>query len=189
VGQAETHGGTPAVEVARGMSAGAVDGRSRWVRLDEYTRRSGRYDRCRFCGRAQDEDCVPKDCLLCGSRLCHETGPSCSVCLKGWMPGWWRGVEGDLCGYKDCDQPGVADAPRVHRVCATHVEDVRLRWRGRSLGLLEYVAECLAHRDSGAGWERWRFVIVSGENPGGQHTLVLGTELAAALGTAGVTGS
>jgi hypothetical protein len=171
------------------MSAGAVDDRSRWVRLEDYTSQS-RYSRCRFCGRAQDEDCAPQDCLLCGSRLCHGTGPSCRVCRKGWIPGWWRGVEDGLCGRKGCEEPAVAEGvPRVRRVCATHVEDVRLRWRGRSLSLLEYVAECIAHRDSGAGWERWHFVIVSAEDPSGQHTLVLGTELAAALGTAGATGS
>nr|WP_193599463.1 hypothetical protein [Micromonospora purpureochromogenes] len=53
----------------------------------------------------------------------------------------------------------MAKAPRVRRVCAEHAKVTTLRLvGGRRLTLAEYVAERVAHRDSGEGWECWRWM-------------------------------
>lgn len=140
---------------------------SRWVMSREYysvARGEYKWSRCRFCGRAQEHDCKLAECQLCGSRVCHGNGSKCPICLYGWIPGWSRGpgiAEASQCGYAGCTKRAVANAPRVKRVCADHVGRVKIRWAGRSISLPDYVAECIAHRDSGKGWEQWRYVAAS----------------------------
>lgn len=109
---------------------------------------------CRYCGRAQKRDCAPVDCPACGSRQCHGNGVTCQVCLYGWLPGWSRIGQETTCGYRGCDAPAVANAPRVQRVCAAHLG----RPKVNGVTLAAYIAGRVAHRDSGKGWERFRWV-------------------------------
>jgi hypothetical protein len=52
----------------------------------------------------------------------------------------------------------VAKAPRVGQVCAEHAKVTTLRLvGGRALTITDYVAERIAHRDSGNGWESFRW--------------------------------
>jgi hypothetical protein len=58
------------------------------------------------------------------------------------------------CGYAGCDEPAIATA-RKRSVCRTHAARVKVH---KGLTLLAYVAECIAARDEGKGWQRWRLV-------------------------------
>lgn len=130
----------------------------RWVYTGPYGGRRYNWAQCRFCGRAGQHDCVPAACLLCESVQCNDKD-TCRVGLYGWMPGWYRGHGRRItCGYKGCERQPVANAPRVRQVCAEHVTRVKVRCMGGWVPLLECVADRIAHRDSGDGWERFRFV-------------------------------
>lgn len=106
---------------------------------------------CRYCGRAQDYDCKPVECMACGSRQCHGNGSrngTCAVCLVGYLPGWGHSLAQTRCGYAHCDNQAVARVPRVGQACAEHLRPaVRAK-----------ITERVAHRDSGKGWEHWRWV-------------------------------
>lgn len=125
----------------------------RWV-LGEVRRYA--WAQCRFCGRAQDHDCPAATCLLCGSTQCYGNGPDCRVCYHGFLPGWSRPT-GCQCGHRGCATAAVARAPRVHRVCLAHARTTKLRIGGRTVTIAERAAELVAHRDSGDGWEHWRW--------------------------------
>ena len=125
------------------------------------------WSQCRYCGRAQNHDCPVVECLLCGSPQCHGNGSSnglCAVCHHGFLPGWSRthlprAYTGDggtiiACQYAGCDHEGIAIARRKP-VCLAHAERIKV---GKAETLAAYVARRIAHRDSGAGWERWRLV-------------------------------
>jgi hypothetical protein len=125
----------------------------------EYSRANSgvyKWSQCRFCGRAQDRDCKPVECLLCGSRVCHGYGSKCRICLYGWIPGWHRpgGTEGGQCSYKGCERDAVANATRTRRVCVEHAKRAKVH----GVTLAEYVVQRIAHRDSGKGWEQWRYI-------------------------------
>jgi hypothetical protein len=130
----------------------------RWVYGGQHAPGNYPWAQCRFCGRAQDGDCPPATCQLCGSVLCHGAGADCRVCHYGFIPGWSRGCAQRVCGRKHCAAEAVAKAPRVGRVCAEHAKLTKLRLvGGRTLTITEYVAERIAHRDAGKGWECWRW--------------------------------
>jgi hypothetical protein len=138
------------------MSDNATVARGRWVRGGYYGGRRYNWPQCTYCGRA-GTDCPAVECLLCGSRQCHGNGSGdgcCAVCYYGYLPGWSRSSEPKDCGYKSCDKDAIAKAPRVKRVCADHADRVKVL----KMTLTEYVAEQVAVRDSGKGWQRWRFV-------------------------------
>ena len=132
---------------------------SRWVIRDQMER-VARYDwpQCRFCGRAQIRDCRPVACLLCGSVQCHGNGSGngrCKVCYFGRLPGW-SGNHGE------CDRASwhgtAVGVARKCRLCRAHIEAVKYGDRavnGYSRTVAEFVAERLAHRDSGKGREHW----------------------------------
>ena len=108
---------------------------------------------CRYCGRAQSYDCKPVECPACNSRVCHGGGSECRVCLVGMLPGWGFGYDRQYkdmrkCGYARCEGEAIARVPRVGRACSGHLsESIRAK-----------IAERVAHRDSGKGWELWRWV-------------------------------
>ena len=109
------------------------------------------WPQCRYCGRAQSHDCKPVECLACGSRQCHGNGSrdgTCAVCYFGYLPGWGRSLSGGVCGYKTCPRVAVARAPRVGQACSEHI-------KGK---LAAEIATSIAHRDSGKGWQAWRWV-------------------------------
>ncbi len=112
------------------------------------------WPQCRYCGRAQDHDCKPVTCPVCESRACFETGSECRVCYVGLIPGWStsgyddRGRAIRECGYARCEREAIAKVPRVGRACREHLGPV----------ILAKVAARIAHRDSGKGWEYWRWV-------------------------------
>lgn len=81
--------------------------------------RPHRWPSCRYCGRAQANDCARAQCLACGNYVCHGGGSTCPLCFFGLIPGW-SGVGQRVCGYKECDNKAVARAPRVGFVCLTH---------------------------------------------------------------------
>jgi hypothetical protein len=115
---------------------------------------------CRFCGRVQSHDCRPAACAVCGSRQC-EGGDTCRVCYYGFMPAWRPGARA-ICGYKGCGKPAVAKVPRVHRACldccVARVKITVHAEQNRRVPLTQYVEDRLVHRDSGKGWEHWRWV-------------------------------
>lgn len=120
-----------------------------------------RWAQCKYCGRAASTNCDPVACLCCGTVQCFGNGGSngrCKVCYHGFLPGWSRLGGEHLCGRKDCEGAAVTKAPRVGRVCLAHAATTKLRVGTRSLTIVEFAAECVAHRDSGKGWERWRYV-------------------------------
>lgn len=127
---------------------------ARWTFGDVNTHYA--WAQCRYCGRAQERDCAAADCAACGYRQCHGNGPTCKVCHYGWLPGWSRIAQDTTCGYRGCSAPAVANAPRVQRVCADHLS----RAKGNGVTLAAYLAGRVAHRDSGQGWERFRWVEV-----------------------------
>jgi hypothetical protein len=146
-------------EATRAIVAGAgllERDESRWCLGGAYGGRRCDWPQCRYCGRAQNQVCPVVVCPLCGSRQCRSHS-ECAVCLYGWLPGWARGSEVS-CGYEGCDGPAVARAPGVGRVCKGDVGRVRVRLQGRSVPLDEFVAEQLAQRDAGAGWQHWAYV-------------------------------
>lgn len=139
------------------MSAPTPAGR--WAYSGPHASRSYPWPQCRFCGRAQTHDCPPATCQLFGSVVCHGSGAECPVCHYGYLPGWSRSTDERVCGRKHCTAAAVAKAPRVRRVCADHARQTVLRLHGgRRLTLAEYVAQRLAHRDSGKGWKHWRWM-------------------------------
>lgn len=138
------------------MSTATTD-LGRWTYGDRFTPGP---DFCRYCG-AFGQDCRPVECMACDSRQCLGNGSgrgTCSVCHYGWLPGWSHSVYVTTCGYKGCEGATVAYAPRVGRVCAEHLDRAKVRDGGPMRTLREYIAERVAHRDSGKGWERWRWV-------------------------------
>jgi len=112
---------------------------------------------CSYCGRAQSHDCTPVACLLCGTVQCFGNGSKCSVCHYGRIPGWSCSSDERFCGRKGCGAPAVSSAPRVRQVCAEHAKTTKLRLGQRSVTIADYAIERVAHRDSGKGWEHWRF--------------------------------
>ncbi|HZN77940.1 MAG TPA: hypothetical protein VFC00_40535 [Micromonosporaceae bacterium] len=131
----------------------------RWVYGGAHATRDYPWPHCRFCGRAQDHDCPPASCQLCGSVVCRDDDADCRICHYGYIPGWWRPDPARVCSRTNCTAAAVAKAPRVRQVCADHAR-LTVLWLhgGRRLTLTEYVAERLAHRDSGRGWEHWRWM-------------------------------
>lgn len=130
----------------------------RWVYGGHRAAGNRTWAHCRFCGRAQNHDCPPATCRLCGSVVCHGAGPDCPVCHYGFIPGWSRQPSERECGRKHCTAEAVAKAPRVRRVCTEHAKVTPLRlYGGRTLTLAEYVAQRITHRDSGKGWEHFTF--------------------------------
>ena len=142
-----------AIRDARAAELAALNA-GRWVYQGYYGGRQYNWAQCRYCGRG-GADCQPVACMLCASVQCQGNGTECHVCHFGWLPGWSRGYlqEHKLCGYAHCDAPAVATL-RKRRACMAHA--MRVKVSGQLLA--EYVAERLAHRDSGKGWERFRFV-------------------------------
>lgn len=131
---------------------------ARWVMRDwlERPRRSAA-SVCRYCGTAQRRDCQIVTCMLCGTPQCHANGLGngcCKVCSYGYLPGWGRSAVLETCGYAKCDNTAVAQA-RNRPVCTGHTQ--RIKPDGKQT-LAEWVAEQLAHRDAGKGWEHWRLV-------------------------------
>ena len=137
----------------------------RWT-LGGYARQYS-WAQCRYCGRAQNHDCQRVECLLCGTAQCHGNGSGngcCAVCHHGWLPGWSRmhlprhytddGRTIMACGYAGCEGEAIATA-RKRSVCRTHAARVKVH---KGLTLLEYVAEQIAARDAGQGWQKWRLV-------------------------------
>lgn len=129
---------------------------ARWV-LTHLGIRNYPWPQCRYCGIAKEHDCPPATCLLCGTVQCFYNGPACKVC-RGYIPGWSRSTDEKTCGRKGCDKPSVAKAARVGQVCIGHAASTKVRVGGESLSLVDYAARQVAHRDSGEGWERWRYV-------------------------------
>ena len=110
------------------------------------------WPQCCYCGRASDRDCSRVECLLCGSPQCMGEGSRngrCAVCHVGFLPGWSRGynlASARHCCRKGCEKESVATL-RKRAVCRDHAAP-----------LMESVAQAIANRDSGGGWERWRLV-------------------------------
>lgn len=130
----------------------------RWVYGGQHAPRDYPWPHCRFCGRAQNHDCPPATCALCGSVVCHGAGAQCRVCHYGFIPGWSLPSARRQCGRRRCTGEAVATAPRVGQVCTEHAKLTRLRLHGgRTLTLTEYVAQRIAHRDAGKGWECFRW--------------------------------
>ena len=81
-------------------------------------------------------------------------GSECKVCYVGLIPGWstsgydQHGKAIRLCGYAKCENEAIARVPRVGRSCREHLTPT----------VINKVAERIAHRDSGKGWESWRYV-------------------------------
>src|SRR5262249_1985832 len=116
----------------------------------QHSPRNYPWPQCRFCGRAQNNDCPLATCQLCGSVVCHGAGADCRVCHYGFIPGWSRGSALRECGRKHCTNEAVAEALRVGQVCAEHATVTKLRLAGgQTLTLTEYVAERIAHSDCG----------------------------------------
>lgn len=129
---------------------------ARWTYGDVNTHYA--WAQCRYCGKAQERDCTAVDCPACGSRQCHSNGSgngTCQVCHYGWLPGWSRSAYDRECGYRGCSAPAVANAPRVKRVCAAHLDRAKVN----GVTLAAYIAGRVAHRDSGKGWEHFRWTV------------------------------
>jgi hypothetical protein len=62
-----------------------------------------------------------------------------------------------LCGYKGCENEAVANAPRVHRVCAEHL--ARAKERGMTLAqiIADNRAEAIDH--AGGYFKQWRHLV------------------------------
>lgn len=107
---------------------------------------------CPFCGTMAGQGgrhipCQPAECMLCGTVQCFENGPSCSVCHYGFIPGWSR-TSGQQCGYAGCTAEAVARVPGKKLACMAHAR--------RKIG--DKVDACIAVRDGGKGWQRWKFL-------------------------------
>lgn len=133
----------------------------RWVASNLST--SYNWAQCSYCGRAQQHDCPPATCLLCGTVQCHGNGGNdgtCRLCHHGYLPGWGRNHDASICGRKGCDNHAVTKAPRIGQACSDHAKVTKLRIGSRSITLADYAAERVAHRDSGKGdyqYDRWRW--------------------------------
>lgn len=124
----------------------------RWVYGDyhHYSLTNG----CPCCGSMYAEGarhipCKPVECMLCGTVQCFSNGLGngrCKLCSAGFLPGWSRPHD-QRCGYAKCDEPAVGIVPGRKLACKSHAI-------GRMGGKLD---ACIAHRDRGAGWERWTF--------------------------------
>ncbi len=120
---------------------------------------------CLWCGRAgginTDGQSMHEraECLACGTPQCNSS-PRCAACLIGWMPNWSRGLNNDrTCGYAKCEQPAVAEAPRVRRVCAEHLTRAKSS-DGRTLAqyITDHVAVAVEH--TGGYSLRWRWLTL-----------------------------
>lgn len=119
---------------------------------------------CPWCHRGSQGPHRLAVCLACSTPQCS-ANPSCVACLHGWLPGWSRGYQWDgdrnvvdRCGYKKCDQPAVADAARVGRVCAAHLD--RAKENGRPLA--DVIAENVDHaiNRTGGHLTAWRRLVL-----------------------------
>jgi hypothetical protein len=120
---------------------------------------------CRWCGRAgsigphDGQMHRPAACLACGTVQCNDSS-KCAACLYGWLPGWSRGgpvsADSRQCGYTGCAGDAVADAPRVGRVCAAHLDRPRVNGRPLAEVIADHRRQALAH--TGQQWRRmvWR---------------------------------
>lgn len=128
----------------------------RWVYRGAYGGRRYNWPQCRYCGRAANRDCTPYACELCGTVQCQDNS-RCIVCYLGRL-GHWLGNRSATCDYKGCNEKAVADC-RKRAVCIEHAKRIKAH---KNTTLAELVAERLAHRDSGKGWEQFRFVEMEG---------------------------
>lgn len=132
------------MQPARGVARWSIKGYARQYQ----------WPQCRYCGRAQSHDCEPVACFLCGTIQCHGDKAECAVCLIGWKPGWSRNWSGGTkCGYTGCDGDAVATI-RKKRACSRHAAQAKVN----GMPMAGYLAGCIAHRDSGDGWEHWKLV-------------------------------
>lgn len=129
-------------------------------------RRHAQPNGCAWCGSGVDGTHRPTTCLACGVTQCHAHHSECRACFYGWLPGWSRGYvwadDGSTrnvagrCGYKGCENPAVAKAPRVGRVCADHLDRPKLH--GATLAE-EILANRTAALTSGDYRDRWRRMV------------------------------
>lgn len=115
---------------------------------------------CAWCSRGTQGTHERVLCLACEVPQC-KASTTCRACIRGWLPGWSRGMgrpEHKLCGYKGCDNPAVADAPRVGRVCQPHL--TRVKAHGRTL--LDLMVEDVDHaiNHTGGYSTQWRRLVV-----------------------------
>lgn len=142
-------GDYPAAPQAWQTAAGPGDGRYGV----QYTRYDYMNSQCRYCGHACSGGAAvgahPRTaCMACGTPQC-DRGRTCLVCVVGWLrPTWGRSTS---CGYAGCDEPAIADAPRIRQVCAGH-----LYRPGTSRGrLATQIADYLRLRDRGGhSWQK-----------------------------------
>lgn len=130
---------------------------------EDFAKRVTRDDHgCPWCGwwggvnRGQPHEYI--ECLACGVPQCR-SHPECRACLVGWLPGWSRnwGGQDALCGYKGCDNDAVAKAPRVGRVCATHL--ARPKVNGETLADVVERHRTEALTNVGGYSTRWRRMV------------------------------
>jgi len=122
-------------------------------------------DSCPNCARWSKggRPCDVVSCLACGASQCHGNGSArgaCAVCLIGVLPGW-SGCD-RFCGYKGCQNRGIAFAPRMGRVCAEHALRARQGSRlethnGRAVRLPCTVAQFVFDRTENRN-QAWRLV-------------------------------
>jgi hypothetical protein len=117
---------------------------ARWgVQATRYEYMNGQ---CRYCGSGCDGPANsviahPRAlCLACGTPQCDKQH-DCLVCMIGFVgrPPFSVRAEGGTCGYVQCSKPAVARAPRVHRVCLTHLSQAKSRGQTLGDGIANYV--------------------------------------------------
>ena len=92
---------------------------SRWVRKN---RRIYDFSKCEYCGTGWGNGCKEIICLACGSIQCESNGLGrgiCSICLIGFLPGWFR--TNKKCGYKHCQNDAICKAKFIRQVCKEHM--------------------------------------------------------------------
>jgi len=147
-------GDSPALPLGWQLEAGPVDGR--WgVQAIRYEYMNGQ---CRYCGAScgggpGTVGAHPRaQCLACGTPQC-DRGSRCLVCMIGFVGRvpWSPNPGYDRCGYARCLDPAVAEAPRVHRVCACHLAQARSRGQTLQAQIANYVR--LRER-GGQSWQK-----------------------------------
>uniref|UniRef100_UPI003F499BF0 hypothetical protein n=1 Tax=Nonomuraea sp. CA-251285 TaxID=3240002 RepID=UPI003F499BF0 len=111
---------------------------------------------CRYCGSRTGDPCQRAVCLACDTPQCWGLSGKCRVCLVGLFTDTNHSHGGTLtCGYK-CDNPAVAEVPRVLHACRFCLPRVTRRWQGRTIRLADEIAAAVATLGQSRGVPQYR---------------------------------